>query len=99
MLPGKVIAVPSPLSSDVADAVRQPPASLSEHADASDGSPSIPAHVRETLAQLGPGGFDRAGSSTRPVGPASGPLRLGPRSSGYLLGIQVSIPLSNGAIH
>jgi hypothetical protein len=50
MLPGKEITVPSPLSSDVADAIRQPPASLSEHADASDGSPSVPTHVRETLA-------------------------------------------------
>jgi hypothetical protein len=58
ILPDREIAAPSPLSSDVADAVRQPPASLSEQADASDGSPAIPTHVRETLAQLGPGVSD-----------------------------------------
>jgi hypothetical protein len=76
-LPDKEIAAaPSPpLSSDVADAARQPPASLSEQADASDGSPAVSAHVRETLAQLGPGVSDRAGSSTRPVGLASEPQR------------------------
>jgi hypothetical protein len=67
MLPEKEIAAaPSPpLSSDVADAGRQPPASLSEQADASDGSPAISAHVRETLAQLGPGASPQAGSSRR----------------------------------
>ena len=77
MLPDKEIAAaPSPpLSSDVADAVRQPPASLSEQADASDGSPAISTHVRETLAQLGPGVSDRAGSSRRRVGLASEPQR------------------------
>jgi hypothetical protein len=76
MLPDKEIAAPSPpLSSDVADAARQPPASLSEQADASDGTPAIPTHIRETLAQLGPGASDRAGSSTRPVGLASEPQR------------------------
>ena len=73
MLPGKEIAVaPSPpLSSDVADAVRQPPASLSEQADASDGNPAISTRVRETLAQLGPGASDQAGSSRRRLGLAS----------------------------
>ena len=65
MLPDKgSAAAPSPpLSSDVADALRQPPASFSEQADGSDGSPPIPTHVRETLAQLGPGVSDQAGSS------------------------------------
>ena len=69
MLPDKEIAAaPSQLlSSDVADAVRQPPLSLSEQADGSDGSPAIPTHVRETLAQLGPGVSDQAGSSRRRV--------------------------------
>jgi hypothetical protein len=77
MLPDKEIAAaPSlPLSSDVAHAARQPPASLSEQADASDGSPAISAHVRETLAQLGPGVSDQAGSSRRRVGLASEPQR------------------------
>ena len=71
MLPDKEIAAaPSPpLSSDVADAARQPPASLSEQADASDGSPAISTHVRETLAQLGPEVSDQAGSSRRRVRP------------------------------
>jgi hypothetical protein len=59
----------------VADAVRQPPASISKQADASDASPAIPTHVRETLAQLDPGVSDQAGSSTRPVGLASEPRR------------------------
>ena len=104
MLPDKEIAVPSPpLSSDVADAVRQPPASLSEQADASDGSPAIPIHVRETLAQLGRGVSDQAGSSKSQFGLASKSqrdlARPGPRSGGDLLGIRVPIPLSNGAIH
>ena len=73
MLPSKEIAAaPSPpLSSDVADAVRQPPASLSERADASDGNPAISTRVRETLAQLGPGASDQAGSSRRQFGLAS----------------------------
>ena len=77
MLPDKeVTAAPSQLlSSDVADAVRQPPLSLSEQADASDGSPAIPTHVRETLAQLGPGVSDRAGSSRKRVGLAREPQR------------------------
>ena len=74
-LPDKEIAAAPwpPLSSDVADAARQPPASLSEQADASDGSPAVSTHVRETLAQLGPGVSDQAGSSRRPVGLASEP--------------------------
>ena len=73
MLPDKEIAAaPSqPLNSDVADAVRQPPLSLSEQADGSDGSPAISTHVRETLAQLGPGVSDQAGSSRRRIGLAS----------------------------
>ena len=76
-LPDKEIAAaPSPpLGSDVADAARQPPPSLSERADGSDGSPAISTHVRETLAQLGPGVSDQAGSSRRPVGLASEPQR------------------------
>jgi hypothetical protein len=43
-LPDKEIAAAPlpPLNSDVAGAVRQPPASLSEQADASDGSPRNP---------------------------------------------------------
>jgi hypothetical protein len=74
-LPDKEIAAAPwpPLSSDVADAAGQPPASLSEQADASDGSPAVSTHVRETLAQLGPGVSDQAGSSRRPVGLASEP--------------------------
>jgi hypothetical protein len=75
ILPDREIAVPSPLTSDMADAVRQPPASISEQADASDGSPAIPTHVRETLAQLDPALSDQADSSTRPVGLASEPRR------------------------
>jgi hypothetical protein len=72
MLSDKEIAAPSPpLSSDVADAARQPPASLSEQADANDGSPAISTHVRETLAQLGPGVSDQAGSSRSQFGLAS----------------------------
>ena len=64
-----------PPSSDVADAVRQPPLSLSEQADGSDGSLAISAHVRETLAQLGPRVSDQAGSSRRRVGLAQEPQR------------------------
>ena len=77
MLPDKEIAAATSqlLSSDVADAVRQLPLSLSEQADGSDGSPAIPTHVRETLAQLGPGVSDRAGSSRRRVGLAQEPQR------------------------
>jgi hypothetical protein len=73
MLPDKEIAAaPSPpLSSDVADAVQRPPASFSEQADSRDGSPPNPTHVRETLAQLGPGASDQAGSSRRRFGLAS----------------------------
>jgi hypothetical protein len=72
-LPGKEFAVaPSPApSSDVADAVRQPPTSLSQQADASDGNPAISPRVRETLAQLGPGASDQAGPSRRRFGLAS----------------------------
>lgn len=73
ILPDREIAVPSSLTSDVADAVRQPPASISEQADASDESSAIPLQIRETLAQLDPGVSDQAGSSTRPVGLASEP--------------------------
>ena len=58
-----VASSPAP-SSDVADA-RQPPLSLSERADASDGNPAISTRVRETLAQLGPVASDQAGSSRR----------------------------------
>ena len=67
MLPdNEIAAAPSPpLSSEVADAVRRPPASFSEQADARDGSPPIPTHVRETLAQLGPGVSDQADSRRR----------------------------------
>lgn len=72
-LPGKEFAVaPSPLpSSDVADAVRQPPLSLSERADASDGNPALSTRVRGTLAQLVPGASDQAGSNRRQFSPAS----------------------------
>jgi hypothetical protein len=59
----------------VADTVRQPPASISEQADASDGSPAIPTHLRETLAQFGPGVPDQAGSSARPIRRTSKPRR------------------------
>jgi hypothetical protein len=77
MLPDKQIAAARspPFSSDVADAARQPPASLSEQADASDGSPAISTHVRETLAQLGPGVPDQAVSSRRRGRLASKPQR------------------------
>jgi hypothetical protein len=77
MLPDKEIAAaPSPLlSSDVADAARQPPPSLSERADGSEGSPTISSHLRETLAQLGPGVPDQAGSSRRRGRLASKPQR------------------------
>ena len=77
MLPDKEIAAaPSPpLSSDVAHAARQPPASSSEQADASDGSPAISTHVRETLAQLGPVVSDQARLSRKRVGLASEPQR------------------------
>ncbi len=40
--PGQGDCAPLAAQLDVADAVRQPPASLSEQADASDGSPAIP---------------------------------------------------------
>jgi hypothetical protein len=67
MLPDEEIAAaPSPLlSSDVADAVRPPPAALSEQADASDESPAISTHVRETLAQLAAGVPYQAASSRK----------------------------------
>jgi hypothetical protein len=70
MLPGKEIAAaPSPpLSSDVADAVGQPPLPFFERADARDGNPAISSRVREMLAQLGQGAFDQAGSSKRQFG-------------------------------
>jgi len=73
VLPSKEIAAASspPLGSDVADAARQPPASLPERADASDGNPAISTRVRETLAQLGPGASDQAASSRRQFGLAS----------------------------
>ena len=49
-------AAPSPpLSADIVDAVREPPASLSGQADTSDESPAISTHARETLAQLASG--------------------------------------------
>jgi hypothetical protein len=68
----EIAAAPSQLlSSDVADAARQSPVSSSEQADGSDGSPAIPTHVRETLAQLGPGVSDQAGSSRSQFGLAS----------------------------
>jgi hypothetical protein len=69
-LPGKEFAVaPSPLpSSDVADAVRQPPLSLFERADARDWNPALSTRVRGTLPQLGPGASDQAGSSRRQFG-------------------------------
>ena len=77
MLPDKEIAAaPSPpLSSDVADAARQPPASLSGQADARDGSPVISTHVRETLAQLASGVPAQAVSSRRRRRLASKPQR------------------------
>jgi hypothetical protein len=91
-----VASSPTP-SSDVADA-RQPPLSLSERADASDGNPAISTRVRETLAQLGPVASDQAGSSMRRFSLTSEhsaiSLRLGPTSSGDLLGIGVSIHTS-----
>ena len=73
MLPDKEIAAaPSPLlSADVADAVRPTSLSLPEQADASDGRPAISTHVRETLAQLGPGVSDQVSSSRRQSGLAS----------------------------
>ena len=76
-LPDKEIAAAPwpPLSSDVADAARQPPASLSEQADASDGSPAVSTHVRETLAQLASGVPDQAVSSRRRGRLASKPQR------------------------
>jgi hypothetical protein len=73
MLPDKEIAAAAspPLSSDVADAARQPPPSLSERADGSEVGLPISAHVRETLAQLGPDVPDQAGSGRRRRGLAS----------------------------
>jgi hypothetical protein len=73
MLPYKEIAAaPSQLvSSNFADAIRQPPPSLSERADGSEGSLPISTHVRETLAQLGPDVPDQAGSGRRRRGLAS----------------------------
>jgi hypothetical protein len=67
------VAPSPPLSSDVVDAVRQPPTSLSEQADASDVHPAISPRVRETLAQLVLGACDQAGSSKRHFGLASEP--------------------------
>jgi hypothetical protein len=73
MLPDRELAaVPSPPpNSNVADAARQPPPSLSERADASDGRPTISTRVRETLAQLGRVVSDHAGLSRTRVGLAS----------------------------
>jgi hypothetical protein len=51
----EIAAAPAPLSSDMADAVPQPPPSSSEQVDASDESPAISTHIRETLAQLASG--------------------------------------------
>jgi hypothetical protein len=72
-LPGKKfsLAASPPFSSGVADAPRQPPTSLSEQVDASDGTPAISPRVRETLAQLVPGASDQAGSRRRQFGLAS----------------------------
>jgi hypothetical protein len=73
----EIAAAPSPsLSSDEADAGRQPPLSLSERADASDGNPAISTRVRETLAQLGRGASDQAGSSRRRFGLAPESQRI-----------------------
>ena len=66
---------PSPLQLGCGRCCATAAASLSEQSDASDGSPAISTRVRETLAQLGPGVSDQAGSSTRPVGLASEPRR------------------------
>jgi hypothetical protein len=72
----EIAAAPSPpLSSDLADAVRQPPASLPEQTDAIDESPAISTHVRETLAQLASGVPDQAVSSRRRGRLASKPQR------------------------
>lgn len=77
-LPGKEFAVTpsSPPGSDVADAVRQPPTSLSQQADASDGTPAISSRVRDTLARLGLGASDQAASSRRQFGLASESQRI-----------------------
>jgi hypothetical protein len=76
-VPGKEFAVaPSPPpTSDGADAVRQPPTSLSEQADASDGNRAISPRIRETLAQFVPGASDQASSSRRPFSLTSGSQR------------------------
>lgn len=77
----EIAAAPSPpLGSDVADAARHPPPSLSERADASDGSPAISTRVRETLAQLSPVVSDHAGFSSKRVGLASEPQRNFPQT-------------------
>jgi hypothetical protein len=67
MLPdNEIAAAPSQLlGSNAADAVRQPPLSLSEQVDGSDGSPAISTHVRETLAQFVSGVPYQAVSSRR----------------------------------
>ncbi|MGY2904605.1 hypothetical protein [Bradyrhizobium sp. URHC0002] len=69
-LPGKEFSVaPSPPpSSDVADAVRQPPTLLSEQADASDVTLAISPRVRETLAELIPRASDQAGPRRKQFG-------------------------------
>lgn len=66
-----VVAFSPTPTSDVADAARQLPPSLSGRSDASDGSPAISTRVRETLAQLGPVVSDHAGLSRKRVGLAS----------------------------
>jgi hypothetical protein len=66
-----VVAFSPAPTSDVADAARQLPPSLSGRSDASDVSPAISTRVRETLAQLGPVVSDHAGLSRKRVGPAS----------------------------
>ena len=77
----EIAAAPSPsLSSDEADAGRQPPLSLSERADANDGNPAISTRVRETLAQLSPVVSDHAGLSRKRVGLASEPQRNFPQT-------------------
>jgi hypothetical protein len=76
LLDKEIAAAPSQLlSSDLADAVRQPPPTLSERVDGSEGSLAISTHVRETLAQLDPEVPKQAGSGKRRSGLVSKPQR------------------------
>jgi len=72
-LPGKKFSsgALATASSDVGRCCTTTPTSLSEQADASDGTPQSPPRCRGNVAQLVPGASDQAGSNRRQFGLAS----------------------------